>query len=125
MTKERRETFVGRREGVQDRVAEFLVDRSARLIDRFDDEPYNADRLTPEQSRAAYGAVREDVLYLAERHAHYAAIDKLPPGVLHKGYLEDLARRELDWQEHKAENQRPISTVIPKINQGPEGPAGV
>jgi hypothetical protein len=69
--------------------------------------------------------VQDSWWQLVERHAHYAAIDKLPPGVLHKGYLEDLARRELDWQEHKAENQRPISLVIPKINQGPEGPAGV
>ncbi len=122
--KSRSETFAGRREAMQDRVAERLVDRGERLVSRFDDEPYNADKLTVEQKRAAYAAVREDPLFLADRHAHYAKIDKLPEGYLHRGYLEDLARNEADYQEHKTESQRPISTVFPNLDEGPIGPGG-
>ena len=116
--------FVARREGIQDRVAEILVDRGERLAKRFDDEPYNSDKLSSEQKRAAFAAVREDALYLGERHTHYAKINKLPEGQLDKGYLEDLARHEAEFQEHKSDKQRPIDVTFPQLDEGPLGPGG-
>jgi hypothetical protein len=110
------ETFAVRRKRIDDMVAERRYEQSKRVDTRFEGEPYNAEKNTPEERREAYAAIREDAMFLAERHNHFAKLDQLPPGVLHRGYLEDLRKAEKDWQDHqRPNNPRPVDLTFPTL----------
>ena len=114
------DSFVTRHEKIQDRAAEFAYERGLRIAKRFESELYNSDKLTDVQQREAYKLIREDPAYLAERHSHFAKLDKLPEGILHDGFLEDLAKNEAAYQEAATKAARPIDLTFPNLGEGPE-----